>query len=78
VLPPRFGGGHGRRVTLLAVRECDAHHVLDACKVADHALLVFAGDEMPQSTEDGGGDLVMALLRAQGLPSLYTAAQVLH
>ena len=63
-------------MTLLAVRESDAHHVLDACKVADHVLLLFAEDEMPSTAEEGGGNLVMALLRAQGLPSLYAAAQV--
>lgn len=82
LLPAPWGGGQGRRVTLLAVRHGDAEATLDACKVADHAVLLFAGEEMPPAAgevESGAfgahGGNVLALLRANGVPSVYAAAQ---
>lgn len=76
VLPSNFGGGNGRRVTLIPTNCRDVDGILDACKVSDHAVLLFGEDEMPPESGQGGGDLILTLLRAQGLPSLYVASQV--
>ena len=50
-LPPHCSGATpGQRVTLLSVEGSDSLAMLDALKVADCAILVHAGDELPDPT----------------------------
>ena len=50
-LPPHCSGATpGQRVTLLSVAGSDSLAMLDALKVADCAILVHAGDELPDPT----------------------------
>ena len=78
LLPASWGGGPGRRITMLPVKACDPEGMLDACKVSDHVLVLFAGQEMPPSAgeEDPEGvSTALALLRAHGVPSVHAIAQ---
>ncbi|KAJ1484435.1 hypothetical protein T484DRAFT_1894265, partial [Baffinella frigidus] len=82
-LPPHCSGATpGQRVTLLSVAGSDSIAMLDALKVADCAVLVHAGDELPdptcgedqQSMPPSAGENAVMFLRAQGLPSISIGA----
>ena len=85
-LPASCGGPSGRRVTLLQVDTSNPAAMLDALKVADCALLVHHGAELPSPSctisspaqmlpfPEKRAGLAIACLRAQGLPSLVAAA----
>jgi hypothetical protein len=85
-VPARCAGGRGRRVTLLRVDTRKRPALLDALKVADCAVLVHHGTELPapscaitatsdmRERADLRGALAIACLRAQGLPALVVAA----
>lgn len=67
-LPPHCSGATpGQRVTLLSVAGSDSIAMLDALKVADCAVLVHAGDELPDPT--CGEDQVTLLPHATPLLS---------
>ena len=85
-LPASCGGAGGSRVTLLQVDTTQTSALLDALKVADCAVLVHHGTELPAPScsisspiemlahADKRGGLAIACMRAQGLPSLVIAA----
>ena len=85
-LPASCGGPSGGRVTLLAVDTTDSGAMLNALKVADCAVLLHHGAELPAPScaiksppdmrlhADQRGGLAIACMRAQGLPALVVAA----
>ena len=86
-LPASCGGpARGGRVMLLRVDVRNSEAMLDALKVADCAVLVHHGAELPapscaitspaemKTDTDKLGGLAVACLRAQGLPALVVTA----